>query len=384
MPTNTISKTRRKPKFPTSNRNAVCRPSGTTGRPGAPSSQVKVKVKEKAKDEASLSEVASSANQGAGAAKKTSSLAKNVSQFSEEASEIMTGARAGADGRMRSRNLSSAVWDAFNTTEGASGGGAKGLALDAALTPVGVVNGVKGTKEAIGQLRNGNLREGGKGLLLDGGGLVGDGLGVVDTAASAVEHAGKLSARLPQGGTANSLASKAAAVAPQATRVASVAGKASGVIGGALAVAEGGFQVRDGLQQDDKAKAGRGAAKSLAGGMMLAGTVTGNPLLVGAGGLTYAGVSIYENREKIGRATATAAKFVGNAAKNAVEGHVQAATFVAGAAANGASTVGNLAVRGADQVGRAAEAVKDKAVDAAAERVRSVGSTAKNVLGWLS
>lgn len=343
MPRNTISKTKphHKPESTSSKRNLAVRP--TRGAGGKlPAS---TKVKEKNSEDASLSEVASSANQGAGAAKKTSSLTKNALQFSDEAKDIMNGARAGSDGTMRSRELGSALWDAFNTTEGAGGGAtAKGLALDAALTPVGMVNGVKGTKDAIGDLQNGKLAEGGKGLLLDGGGLVGDSLGAVDTAASAVQHVGKLGTRLPQGSAAGGVASKVAGVAPQAGRVASVAGKASGVIGGALAVAEGGFQVREGLKEDDKAKAGRGAAKSLAGGMMLAGTVTGNPLLVGAGGLTYAGVSIYENREKIGRAAATSAKFVGNAA----------------------------------------EAIKDKAVDTATEQVRTVGNAAKSVLSWVS
>lgn len=343
MPTNTISKTKtpNKPRAASSNRALACRP--TKGAGGKFPASTKVEEK-KVKDDAPLSEVASSANQGAGTAKKVSSLTKNTLQFSDEAKDIMNGARAGADGSMRPRELGSALWDAFNTTEGAGGSaGAKGLALDAALTPVGMVNGVKGTKDAIGQIQNGQLSEGGKGLLLDGGGLVGDSLGAVDTAASAVEQIGKLGTRLPQG-PASAAASKVAGVAPQAGRIASVSGKASGVIGGAVAVAEGAFQVREGLKEDDKAKAGRGAAKSLAGGMMLAGTVTGNPLLVGAGGLTYAGVSIYENREKIGRAAATSAKFVSSAA----------------------------------------ESVKDRAVETATERARTVANAAQSVLGWVS
>ena len=271
----------------------------------------------------------------------------------------MKGSRAGADGSKRARGLADALKNTYQTTEGGSGSRTLG-AIEKSLSPLGFVNNVQGSKKAIDALRNGKTKEGIQGLVTSGGGAVGDGLGFLELGLKGAEKSGNA-------------ASKVGSVASKAGNVAKVAGKASGVAGGAVAVAEGGFQVYDGFKEGDKAKAGRGAAKSVAGGLMIAGAATGNPVLAAAGGLTYAGVSIYENREAIGNAAKTSAKFVGNTTKTAVTNNVKAAKAVGGAV-----------VSGAEKVGDVADAARDKVVDTTKNRVKSVGKTAKKVLGWLS
>lgn len=398
------------------------------GRIGAGVTKASTAKSAKEDDNASAGEIASSTSQTVAGANKAAEFGRTATTFSSEARDIRNGVRAGADGTERARGLADALKDTYRTTEGGSGSKVLG-AIEKGFAPLGLANNVKGTRQAIGDLKNGKVKEGLRGLVTSGGGSVADGLGLSELGLKGAEKSGNFGAKLvtrsaakhsdatrtaaraavearkaaraadAAGDTAGAagkaaeaaklrdaaskslqaaskskdIAGKAGSVASKAGKVAKVAGKASGVAGGAIAIAEGGFQVYDGFKEGDKAKAGRGAAKSIAGGLMVAGAATGNPVLAAAGGLTYAGVAIYENRESIGNAAKTGAKFVGKAAKATVENQVKAAKAVGGAVVNGA-----------EKVGEAADAVKDKTVDTAKNTVKSAGKAAKKVLGWLS
>ena len=320
---------------------------------------------------ASATDVASSTSQVAGTANKAKEFGSTATTFSKEAKEIMNGGKASAEGVDRAHGLSSALLDTYKTTEG--GNGSKSLgAVEKALTPLSLANNAGGTRQAISDLKDGKLKDGAKGLVVNGSGTASDGLGVAELGLKGTEKVAGSKA-VQAAGKTEQFAAKAGGVASKAGNVAKVAGKASGVAGGAMAVAEGGFQAYDGFKEGDKAKAGRGAAKSIAGGMMIAGAATGNPVLAAAGGLTYAGVSIYENRKAIGNAAKTGAKFVGNAAKDAVQTQLKAVKAVGGAVGDGAQKVGEVA-----------DKAKDKAVDVVAAPVKSVGSAAKKIGGWFS
>lgn len=335
---------RRKTNTPSSKN--VRRPEPRPAPKPAPKSDPKTTEK---KDNLSPEELAATANQTAGAAKSTSDFGATAVSFSKEARDIAKGSQAGVEGTQRSRNLSSALWQAYDNAEDV--GGVKGKVVDTALTPISLAGNVKGTKDAIENLKNGNTLEGVEGLAVSGGGAVADGLGLVDSGASAVQGVTKLAS-----GSANAAntASKAGTIITKAGNVAQVAGKASGVVGGAVAVVEGGFQVVKGVKEGDTEDVVVGGVKTAAGGMMLAGAMTGNPVLAAAGGLTYAGAAIYENREAIGKAAKAGAEFVGDTAKKVVDTQVQTAKAVGGAV-----------VDGVEKVGEVADTVKDNAVGAA-------------------
>ena len=329
------------------------------------------KAKKDENGNASPTDVAAGTCQVASTANKAQEFGSTAATFSKDAKEIMNGTQAGANGADRAHSLSSALFDAYQTTEGGKSSKSLG-AVEKALIPLSLASNARGTKQAISDLKDGKLKDGAKGLLVNGGGIGSDGLGLAELGLKGTEKVAGSKA-VQAAGKTEQFAAKAGGVASKAGKVAKVAGKASGVAGGAMAVAEGGFQAYDGFKEGDKAKAGRGAAKSIAGGMMLAGAATGNPVLAAAGGLTYAGVSIYENREAIGKAAKTGAKFVGNVAQDAVQTQVKAVKAVGGAVGDGAQKVGELA-----------DKAKDKAVDVVAAPVKSVGNAAKKIGGWFS
>jgi hypothetical protein len=212
------------------------------------------------------------------------------------------------------------------------------------LAPVSVVTGAMDTRNALSDLSNANslgeAADAGVRTVSGGAATVSGGAGVVAAAAGASRFAGL---------------SGAAAVAGTAAKV-------SGVAGGVAGVAEGGLQIYHGVKEGDYAKAGRGALKAGAGGLMIAGVATANPILLAAGGALYAGTALWENREAIGKAVKKGAEVVSNGAR-----------AVGGAVVDGVSAVG----RGVENV---AEGVSDVA-GAAADKVKSVGSTAKKMLG---
>ena len=399
-------------------------PNSQTNRTNAPSLSVKASGQIKKEEKASASEIATSTSQTVGGANKAVEFGSTVTTFSKEARQLLNG---GGNGSGKT-GLLTALKRTYSSTEGGSDNKTLG-AVEKALTPLSLVNNFKGAKQSISDLKNGKIKEGVQGLLAGGGGALTDGLGLAETGAKGAEKGGNfvsklannssarhssaartaaraatearkglkaaeaagdtgqaaakaaelskhresLASALKMGSKTKDAATKAGSFATKAGKFASKAGKFGGPAGGALTIAEGGFQVFDGIKEGDKAKAGRGAAKSVAGGLMVAGAATGNPVLAAAGGLTYAGVTIYENREAIGNAAKTGAKFVGNAAKKTVETQVKTAKAVGGAVVDGAEKAADVA-----------DAVKDKGVETAKTTVKSAGKAAKKVLGWFS
>ncbi len=101
------------------------------------------------------------------------------------------------------------------------------------------------------------------------------------------------------------------------TAAATTLGKAIPIVGATTAILDGVSTTYDGYQKGDTEKTIVGAVKTAGGGMMLAGVLTGNPILAGAGVITYGAGVIYENREAIGDGLKTAGNFVANTTKQA-------------------------------------------------------------------
>jgi hypothetical protein len=69
--------------------------------------------------------------------------------------------------------------------------------------------------------------------------------------------------------------------------------------GGAVAVADGVKDIYVGIRDRNLEKGAVGTVKTAAGGAMLAGVATANPVLIAGGAIAYGGAAIYENREAI-------------------------------------------------------------------------------------
>lgn len=218
--------------------------------------------------------------------------------------------------------------------------------LGQALAPVSVVAGALDTRQAFSDLARadslGEVAEAGSRGVSSAASTVSGGAGLIAAGAGASRFAGL---------------SRAAAVAGTAAKV-------SGVAGGVAGLAEGGFQVYQGAKECDLGKVGRGALKSGAGGLMLAGVATANPFLLAAGGALYAGTALWENREAIGQGV-----------KKGVEVVTEAGRAVGETVGQGARAVARGVERAADGAGQVA--------GAAMNRVRSVGQTARKALGAL-
>ena len=127
----------------------------------------------------------------------------------------------------------------------------------------------------------------------------------------------------------------AGAIAQSGTGAAAIGvlGKVSVVAAGGVAVIDGAKDIVHGFQDGDAGEVGKGTLKTAAGGAMLIGVATGNPVLVAGGAITYAGVTIYENRKEIAAFAghvADKAVEVGGAIKDGVVGGVTAAKDFAG------------------------------------------------------
>lgn len=111
--------------------------------------------------------------------------------------------------------------------------------------------------------------------------------------------------------------------------LAGAGGLAAGA-GGVGALVDGGRDVIQGIRNGNTEQTVVGGVKSGAGAMMMAGAMTGNPLLVAGGAVVYGGAVIYQNREAIGKFASATADKVGQMASDA--GH---------AISNGVSAVGD-------------------------------------------
>jgi predicted GNAT family acetyltransferase len=61
---------------------------------------------------------------------------------------------------------------------------------------------------------------------------------------------------------------------------------------------------------------------------MMAGVLTGNPILIGAGAVTYGGAVIYENREAIANGAKAVGNFLADTGRKATDMQIQAAKTV--------------------------------------------------------
>lgn len=69
--------------------------------------------------------------------------------------------------------------------------------------------------------------------------------------------------------------------------------------GGAVAVVDGAKDIYTGIRDGNVEKAATGGVKTAAGGAMIAGVATANPVLIAGGAIAYGGAVIYENRKAI-------------------------------------------------------------------------------------
>lgn len=167
---------------------------------------------------------------------------------------------------------------------------------DGALGPLGVASGAYGIYNGVNQLREGKVVEGG----LD---VAGGAAGVVS------------------GGAATTSAVMGAA-AP------AIVGTLAAGGAGVAAAADGIKDIYQGVRDGNTEQAVTGGVKTVAGGLMVGGAATANPIAVGAGAVLYAGAVVYENREAIGNAVGTAVGAVGNAVGSAASAVGNAASGV--------------------------------------------------------
>ena len=132
-----------------------------------------------------------------------------------------------------------------------------------------------------------------------------------------------------------------------------ILGKTSVVAAGGVAIIDGAKDIYHGYNSGDKGEMAKGGLKGLAGSAMLAGVATGQPWLVAGGALTYAGVTVYENRKEI-------AAFAGNVADKAV----QTGTAIKDSVVNGVG------------------AAKDKALELGGNVVNGIGNAWKTATSW--
>lgn len=158
---------------------------------------------------------------------------------------------------------------------------------DGVLGPLGVASGAYGVYNGVNQIADGKVLEG----TLD---TVGGAAGVVSGGAA----------------TAGAILGSTAPVV-----LGALASGASGV----AAAADGIKDVYQGVRDGNTEQAVTGGVKTVAGGLLIGGAATGNPIAVGAGAVLYGGALIYENREAIGNAIGTVASTVGGAVSSGFE-----------------------------------------------------------------
>ncbi len=230
----------------------------------------------------------------------------NVGAMSDGLATVDSIARTADKGRAGIRAATGGL--AAVETGGAMSAGLR--AADGVMGPLGVIAGGVGAYNGVRDMADGKIVEGG-----------------LDTVAGLATAAGGV------GSTGTALMG---AAAPAALGVLAAGGA------GVAAAADGVKDVYQGIRDGNVEQGVVGGVKTAGGGMMMAGAATANPLLIGAGALTYGGAMIYENREAIGNA----ASAVGGAI-------MDGASAVGGAISSGASAVGGAVSDGVGAVGGA-------------------------------
>lgn len=239
-----------------------------------------------------------------------------------ELTRAASGGEAAAEGIAQSgKNASSLSRLGSRMTKAA--GVAEGV-----LGPLGVYYGVKEANHGLHQIhdaKNGmETMEGVANVGVGSGTAIVGAAGTGTVALSALKGAGAIS----------STGAAAGAIG--------VLSKVSGVAAGGVAVVDGVRDIAHGVHDGDGGRVAKGGLKTVAGGAMIAGVMTGNPVLVAGGAITYAGVTIYENRKEI-------AAFAGHAADKISS----TAGAVRDSVVSGVSNLGNGAVSLAQDAGSA-------------------------------
>lgn len=190
--------------------------------------------------------------------------------------------------------------NAFRTSGGAIRAGVAGSAAlevnnvmtrslrfaDRGLGPLGVASGAYGVYNGVSQIADGKLVEGSLDTVGGVAGMVGGGAA-----------------------TAGAFMSTAAPV------LGALASGASGV----AAAADGVKDVYQGIRDGNTEQTVTGGVKTVAGGLLIGGAATGNPIAIGAGAVLYGGAVIYENREAIADFVGSAASTVGGAIGSGID-----------------------------------------------------------------
>jgi hypothetical protein len=158
-------------------------------------------------------------------------------------------------------------------------------AADKLFGPLAVASSVPGVVQGINQIANGHIVQGGANVVGNGS-SVGAGAATTATGFNLVGDAGTVSAL----------------------------GTAAGGLGGVSAVADGGLNVYQGVSSGNAGQVATGGVSTVAGGLMIGGAATGDPIMVAAGGALYGGNTIWQNRQAIGSAVSSGATAVANVA----------------------------------------------------------------------
>lgn len=166
------------------------------------------------------------------------------------------------------------------------------------------------------------------------------------------------------GGAAATVNAFGLATAPA---TAAALGTVAGVGFGAVAVIDGAKTIYQGIKEKDTEKTVVGGVKTAAGGAMIAGVCTANPVLIVGGAATYAGAVIYENREAIADGARKACNYTADKVGQGVEATKQFAGNVAHSISAKAQSIkseaGALIDAGMQKAGELKDAGVQKAVE---------------------
>jgi len=164
-----------------------------------------------------------------------------------------------------------------------------------------------------------------------------------------------------------------------APATAAALGTVAGVGFGAVAVIDGAKTIYQGIKEKDTEKTVIGGVKTAAGGAMIAGVCTANPVLIVGGAVTYAGAVIYENREAIAEGAKKAYNYTAEKVGQGLQATKQFAGNVAHNVAAKAQSIKSDASALIDSGVKKAGELKDVAVQKAVEAKNAVAQKASEV-----
>ena len=132
------------------------------------------------------------------------------------------------------------------------------------------------------------------------GKIAGKGLGALGVVGGGFQIAGGID-ELKQGKNVEGGADVAAGTGSIVSGAALMTGRVAlgTATGGAVAVVDGAKDLYVGIRDKNVEKAATGGVKTAAGGAMIAGVATANPILIAGGAIAYGGAVVYENRKAI-------------------------------------------------------------------------------------